>query len=484
MERFCGLCRNSNPQGAAFCCRCGSVLSPEVLPAVVGSQAAVNSGIVDPESVLAEVEPHASSEVLSSPVPNRSSILFSATEPAKEHSKFRKVMVLTLTAVALILGSLLLLPQVIVDAAASGMYKAGLPSASEGLLKLSCALDSRELCFLKGRITLYKNLCDTSNAQACGVLGEIYYDETPGERNVSEAKIVLKKGCDRGAKEACVNLGRIFESADAAKKNYSLAGALYKQGCDAGNMAGCAHLGSMYYNGTGVIQDYSQAIVLLTVACDADNSYACINLGTAYEEGHGVRQDSFRAASYYKRVCLKEDAHGCIKLQAVFDANRYYWISQHPDLEPTGDQSVAAYKRGCSRNDQFSCSLLGDAYVWGQLVPKDIPRGMRLLRSSCDAKIADACILIGERYQDGRGGAAPNWDQTLAFYKKACDLGNCENLKKAEDSMKPTTQSAEYHSQGRLFDTLDKDTRMRWWAARMGIQQMTGPSLVIQNPWM
>ena len=77
----------------------------------------------------------------------------------------------------------------------------------------------------------------------------------------------------------------------------------------------------------------------------------------------------------------------------------------------------------CDSGDGSACSVLADAYLRADGVPKDPFRASQLFRKGCDLGHAPACMFLAEAYRTGVGTRVDEV-QALDLYSKACEIGN------------------------------------------------------------
>lgn len=105
-------------------------------------------------------------------------------------------------------------------------------------------------------------------------------------------------------------LGSIYASEQVGTPDYAQAKAMFERSANAGDPEGQASLGLMYYRGSGVPQDYRQAKFWLEKAAAQGQADAQTLLGSLYDNGWGVKQDFAQARAWYEKAAAQgnEDA--------------------------------------------------------------------------------------------------------------------------------------------------------------------------------
>jgi TPR repeat protein len=209
-----------------------------------------------------------------------------------------------------------------------------------------------------------------------------------------------------------------------AKQKPEAALAAYKAACDASCAEGCRLLGVMYAEGRGVAGNYDAAKQGYETACELGNGDGCADLGDfALERARNAKE----AAHHYALGCELSSGLACAKLAYL------YKIGRGAELDPS--KALELYERGCSLGGSLGCS--GAARML-ELSPADEEhvkeldqRALELNTSRCDAGDARYCVLLGDAYLDGHG-VAKDVKRALELYRRACESGSkhaCEAMK-------------------------------------------------------
>ena len=209
--------------------------------------------------------------------------------------------------------------------------------------------------------------------------------------------------------------------------------------CKNGVLSGCRQIGRYYQQGQGGFpHDVERAARIYDATCAADPHVGCTELGFLYARGEGnVRRDKDRALAAMRRAC---DAKGALASMACSQAKMLENAAGNaPPMPPAliddpacQSHTCATMHDDCARGDPMSCSVLASIYQrgsdgvtkqperaariydalctaggpqacmtlalmasTGEGVPLDKARAMQVMKSSCDAKLAPACSLVG-----------------------------------------------------------------------------------------
>jgi TPR repeat protein len=179
----------------------------------------------------------------------------------------------------------------------------------------------------------------------------------------------------------------------------------------------------MYLRGVGEKPDRAIAATLLKQSCDAGDGSGCYEYATLVVD----KDPSAAVRAVKKGVAAGDDE--CLSLLGVFTQKGVGGIT--PDLaaaaelvrKSCGDGDLEPKDR--SRNPRGSavgCRHLGTVYFYGDGVPKDTARGIRLYKWACDHGDGGGCNQLGLAY--GKEGVPPNPKVSREAFEQACKLGD------------------------------------------------------------
>ncbi len=126
--------------------------------------------------------------------------------------------------------------------------------------------------------------------------------------NYVKSNILFKKSCNSRNAMACTMLGELY----SAGGEHTGAFSFFKSGCDLGNAESCHNVGYSYSIGQGIKQDKQEAKVFYKKACEGGFANSCNNLGILYES-----ESRAKAKEYYRKGCDLGDTSACSRLATL-----------------------------------------------------------------------------------------------------------------------------------------------------------------------
>jgi len=206
--------------------------------------------------------------------------------------------------------------------------------------------------------------------------------------------------------------------------------------CIDGNATDCRKLVDYYQSivRAGGIQYNSQSqaeksvSVWATHGCEANDAGLCIIAGSTKEQKlYNLRIDPPQAIENYLKGCELNNGLACTRLGEMMDNSR--WKSWTSDYEY---KSAELYKKGCDLGNQQACgyltSLTSIANSEGaeDLKANNIPFNFTTMSDafikSCSSSPVngEACVKLGQAYENGSGGAPVDYKLAKQFYGVAC----------------------------------------------------------------
>jgi TPR repeat protein len=159
--------------------------------------------------------------------------------------------------------------------------------------------------------------------------------------------------------------------------------------------------------------------------CEGGDGRSCRRLAYRYSSGAGVARDPERATSLFSRACDLDDPVACVIL-----ADRYVGQAHQDDsaaaliarAQALFTKAAGLYKKACDQGKAEGCGGLGDAYIFGRGLSRDVPRGIKLLTSACDADDAASCDSLAVAFEEDLGPIADRrtaLDRAAALREKA-----------------------------------------------------------------
>jgi len=214
---------------------------------------------------------------------------------------------------------------------------------------------------LKTQINSLEKKCLVGSKNSCEKLME--YLE--GEKIVPFAK----KGCELGGVLSCFKLYNSDEgnkTIDFQKKLKTMA----KKECENGNMKGCYVIGKLLEDESYKIENDNGFASYLKKGCQNGEGNSCCALSHLYFQGHpAVGEDETKSREMAEKCCQLGVGEGC------------YLVATGSSLPIS--KELELLKKGCQLGSSVSCSYLGNLYLKGKEVKKDIRRAKQYYTIGC-----------------------------------------------------------------------------------------------------
>ena len=174
-------------------------------------------------------------------------------------------------------------------------------------------------------------------------------------------------------------------------------------------------------------------------ACDLSDMEGCVETIRLMSKGYGGVLDLVGAKSIALKGCEQEHAESCTALKAVEK------IMNMPKLTA---QELNLLKTSCYQNAAIdACSTLGEAYLRGILVDRNIHFAKELLSSACSTHgNALACFNLAEMHRFGMFEEI-NLNTVQSLYAYACSNDVEEACSAGLELLSPTIAYAEFFRQ-------------------------------------
>jgi len=279
----------------------------------------------------------------------------------------------------------------------------------------------------KKSIKLFTYACNKGYAEACSVLGFIYYSDFFGynKNNSKKAVELLKKGCNEKSAYGCWYLAESYYKGKGVKKNKTLACRFWKKTKDL-NDSYWSYFAKEVYNKKCIYEKIIEETnkILSNKCLNKKNANACDAIASMYLNGKdGFEQNYKKAFKYFKMACDLGSVEGCNNLGYMYGTGKGGVVNKNENI------AIKYYERACKKNFKPACRNLGVIYY--QKAQRFSKKGNTLytlinLRKSCiDYNLPQACYWAGI--------IAYNWDKKYGgydkkllkeYFEKGCKLGD------------------------------------------------------------
>lgn len=163
----------------------------------------------------------------------------------------------------------------------------------------------------------YYSIASKTNVEARKILGDIFCDNKIGKTDYEKAVVLYEGALAMRGANTFYPLGNCYYNGNGLPKNYEKAFNLYTIATRYGDVNGEFGLGNCYYYGHGVEKNYGESFKYYLAASQNNIVEAYAQLGLSYEHGHGVPKDIIKAMEYYK-YCVNESSEAKFKLGEIY----------------------------------------------------------------------------------------------------------------------------------------------------------------------
>jgi uncharacterized protein len=200
----------------------------------------------------------------------------------------------------------------------------------------------------RGRQLLSRACVDeTSDPEACFLLGKVYEDGLGGERDRTVASKYFRWSCAAGKVDACMRRGDLLVSDVGVRRDDQEALAMYRSACEGGIVVACTRGGQILFEGTFVKQDFAGAAALFAKGCAGRDAHGCFGLGQSHERGATGAPDAAKAREAYESAV----ANG--SLEAKRALARLLWIGDGGKKDKGRAKSLC--REACQGGDPIAC---------------------------------------------------------------------------------------------------------------------------------
>ncbi len=283
-------------------------------------------------------------------------------------------------------------------------------------------------------LTILEALADKNNRLALYDLGELY---SKGALTIDEKKAIsyYERALSAGHGAAAARLGDLYRDGDVIAADPMKAMDYYQQAADMGNSTGQLRLGNALIKGNLGQTDTARGLSLLEDLAQKDNRWALYDLGELYSKGP-LPIDGIKAAAYYERAATAGIVSTLVRLGDIYrdgllvESDPVKAISFYEEAYAAGmssglrnlalghvlnrfgrfsqpDKGVNFLLDAFNAGDMSVATTLANAYFNGISVPKDVPRGLRVLSFAAEEGSPDAVQNLISLFRNGKGKDIP-----------------------------------------------------------------------------
>ena len=231
-------------------------------------------------------------------------------------------------------------------------------------------------------------------------------------------------------------IGRMYEKGLGTAQDDAQAAHWYQAAADAGYLWAQIALANLYDQGRGVPEDHGAALELFLEASEFEQSHAyrldpprtravaTYRAGEMIEKGRGVPANPAAAADYYRIAAEAGNP------DAQFALAELYREGEGLAADPAEAERwyAAAAKGYAGATGGRAQERLGEMYIDGRGVPKDVMRGLMLLEGVAQGGRIWTQVKLAQLYEQGAEGLSPDLGRAVAYYQMAAEAGNRAGL--------------------------------------------------------
>lgn len=350
--------------------------------------------------------------------------------------------------------------------------------ACDSKLKYACTEYGRILLArddVRG-IGLQETSCTRKDAVACVMLSQEYASGKFVTADPKKAAALLHQSCELGEPVGCALVGNALVLDTSNKSQIAAATPWWERGCKGGNGMACANVSWAF--ATDPLRSPAERHAANERACFLRQGDTCAELGIDFVDGRGTKADAQRGARMLGYYCENgtpdEQATSCAAVDRAEKLAKISLLSvcrdsasceascsggnsracaRAGDLRERSPGALALFRKSCDAGDQYGCAgqasllfspppgvkrdapralalahtasakgipeashLLGDAYLWGDGIEKDLVKAREEFTKACKAGLAWACSALST-------GLEPDRALQRANAGKSCQLG-------------------------------------------------------------
>ncbi len=235
----------------------------------------------------------------------------------------------------------------------------------------------------------------------------IYFYKSKTKKSIVKTSADFKIGTDYA-------FGLGFPEMDA------LAAEVFTASAKNGDVDSYAALGNMYAQGIHFKKDYEEAYKWLKLAADSGHATAMFELAKFYSEGYGIPKDKKMVVSLVKKSAELGEPSAQQLLGVLYQLGEY-------GIEKDDSESLGWYMKSAKGNNALAQLKVGDAYLEGNLLSKDVDKAFEYWNKSAEKHNIDAMKRLRAFYLEGIDNIKANLDIASNWTLKAAELDDCES---------------------------------------------------------
>lgn len=253
--------------------------------------------------------------------------------------------------------------------------------------------------------------------QAGYQLGIMYRDGTGVARDHTESVKWLRRAASWGIKEAQIALDDLVSGRTTGSASKALG--IKNTGPQGGYVAADQYRVAMMLIDNDE-NDYDKAIPFLLKSARAGHVQSQYELGIVYKEGKGTEKNTAEAKKWLNKAAgngLVKARNALRELIAVQSGNGL------TNKNRFRSSPLSNYVSAAERGDVIAQYKLGTMYIDGELIDKDVGKGLSWLRRAADLQSVEAQLKLGELLYKGVE-VDRDFEESAKWFQMAATAGN------------------------------------------------------------
>ncbi len=213
----------------------------------------------------------------------------------------------------------------------------------------------------------------------------------------------------------CMSTQSLADNSDAIScfnnRNFICSLELFESRALKGDRIAQFYAALQYERGLGAERDYNQAVRFYTLAAEQGLMEAANNLAVIYEEGYLGSPNIDHALAWYRVAAENDDA------SAQYNLALLLFLQPEADKRKEGMRWLVASAKA---SDIQAQQKLGEVFLNGDLVARDIKRATKWLRKAANAGAMSSQLFLARMFLNGEG-VEKNIAEAIDWYKLAAE---------------------------------------------------------------
>lgn len=284
-------------------------------------------------------------------------------------------------------------------------------------------------------------LAEAGDARAQFYMGVMYHDGVGVPRDFQKSVEMYKKAASQGHVRSMYFLAVAYRACLGTRCDREKALKWFQSAAERGDRDAILELGDAYRSGfDGVKRDYGKALEQYELARKKGHKCADQRIGEMYigvdplSKDYPLRRDYKKALSKVRSSAMKGCRRAMVRLAEFYEKGQIDRYDETGIVRVDEEKAFQWRLRAAEKGDVYSGYLVGESYVEGKGVKRDVREGLRWLERLAKRGHVLSLYKLAVMYESGQG--------VLQDYKRAANL--------YEECVERDYQNC-FYGMGRLF---------------------------------